>query len=314
MGRFARIAIASSLVAALAAGCGGEHKSATQVAAKVNGDEISVHQVNNALARLGGSIRPEQAQQAGGQILERLIDQQLLIQKATAAKLDRDATIMTAIENARRQILSQAYLERTVAGVEKPTAEEIQRFYQEHPELFARRRLYRFQELLATVDAEQSAALQQEVTKDKNMNDLAVWLKSRNVPFAANFSLQGAEQLPAGMLPRLQQMKPGEIMQFPAPGRVLVVQLVAAQEVPISEKDAGPQIERFLVGRKRSESASSEMKKLRDEAKVEYVGDYARLAEAKPAPAAKDPTKDAAGSPAAKEAAPDIDKALGGLK
>src|SRR2546422_11050455 len=45
-------------------------KSSGQIVAKVNGDEISVHQINSAMAR-GNDIPPDEAKQASAQTLER---------------------------------------------------------------------------------------------------------------------------------------------------------------------------------------------------------------------------------------------------
>ena len=111
-------------------------KPASQIAAKVNGDEITVHQLNDVLGRLGGAgaaAAPERIRTAA---LERLVDQQLTIQKAKEAKIDRDAAVMAVVESNRRQILSQAYIDRVAATVPPPTAEEIHDYYIKNPELF----------------------------------------------------------------------------------------------------------------------------------------------------------------------------------
>ena len=90
---------------AFTTGCGKnddatDPKIATQVAARVNGDEITVHQVNDVLAR-NPNIAPEFANQAKSEILDRLIDQQLTKQKAIENKLDRSPKVMRAIEAAK---------------------------------------------------------------------------------------------------------------------------------------------------------------------------------------------------------------------
>ena len=59
-------------------------RSVTSVAAKVNDKELTVHQINFVLQQQR-NLRPEQAEGASKQILERLIDQQLALQKADDA-------------------------------------------------------------------------------------------------------------------------------------------------------------------------------------------------------------------------------------
>ena len=72
-------------------------KGDSQVVAKVNGDEISVHQVNFQLGRLG-QMNEEQSKIAAKQVLAKLVDQQLLKQKAVENKLDRDPRVLQALE------------------------------------------------------------------------------------------------------------------------------------------------------------------------------------------------------------------------
>lgn len=309
--RFAAIIVFALVIA----GCGRSDgsKPATQVAVKVNGEEISVHQLNGLLSRVG-PVGNMPAERVRTQALERLVDQQLTIQKAKELKLDRDANIMASIENARRQILSQAYLEKVAASAETPTPEEIRDYYTKHPELFAKRRIYRFQELAAGVNDEQRGLLEARLKTAKNFNELATWMREQQIPFNADFSLKAAEQLPMGVLPKFQSMKPGEIATFPAPGRVLVVQLVAVQDAPMSEKDAEPFIGRFLGNQKRSEVTSREMKQLRTVAKLEYVGDFAKHKDKVGAEPSVAPDAKAAAKAAPKDEAGDIGKALTGLK
>lgn len=320
MSKKSRVLWSALLAAALIAGCGksDDKKPATQVAAKVNGDEISVHQINTALTQSGAAYTGD-PKDAGRQVLERLIDQQLLVQKAIDAKLDRDPNVVTAMENARRQILAQAYIERTLSENTMPTSEEIKKYYADHPEIFGKRRLYRFQEVLAAVESEeQMKALQAQLAKNQNMNDVTAWLREKGIKFSMSFSMKASEQLPRNLLPKLASMKQGDVMFYPAGNRALVVQLTGWQELPMSEPEAAPYIAQALLTQKRGEQANEELKRLRTASKVEYVGEYAKAAPQAQAqqPEGQPAAKAQAAKPAeaAKNDASSIDKGLSGLK
>ena len=130
------LALGAALAAVALVGCGEKKdKAASQTAAKVNKDEITVHQINFVLQQQRG-LRPEQAEAAGKQVLERLIDQQLALQKADDLKLDRDPRVVQQLEAAKREVLARAYFEKLSEGAAKPTAEEVEKYYNDKPALF----------------------------------------------------------------------------------------------------------------------------------------------------------------------------------
>ena len=212
------------LTVAFTVGCGKkeEAKVATQVAARVNADEITVHQVNNILAR-AQNVTPETAPQAKREILGKLIDQQLAKQQAIDKKLDRSPNVMQAVEAARSEILARAYLEQIAAAQPKATAEEVKKYYADHPLLFTQRRIFLLEELVAVPKEGLAAGLREQVAKARSMKDIAAWLKSQDAKFAANRATRAAEQIEMEQLPKLQAMKDGEIRVFEVGGRVAVL-------------------------------------------------------------------------------------------
>jgi EpsD family peptidyl-prolyl cis-trans isomerase len=264
-----------ALLSLAPAGCDNAQRAdAAQIAAKVNGSAISVQQVSGAAAR--GRTSAE-TKQAAVQALDRIIDRELLVQKALEAKLDRDPVVAQAIENARRQLLAQAYLERNASGTTKSTPEEIRAFYADNPALFAQRRIYRLREIVIPAPVERLDLLQAEAAQAKELDDVAAWLHSRGMKFTVTSSTQPAEQLPLTHLPQLARMKDGEIAVLGvAMGGASVIQLVHAQEAGLTEPQAAPLIDQFLAGRKRLELAAAEVKRLRQVASIEYVGEFKR--------------------------------------
>jgi EpsD family peptidyl-prolyl cis-trans isomerase len=243
-------------IAVFLAGCqrADAGRPAASVVAKVNGTEISTQQA------------------ASAQALENVIDRELLVQKALASGLERDPAVAQSIDTARRQVLAQAYIERFSKA--NPSPEEVRGFYAENPALFGDRRIYRLQELVVSAPAELIDVLRAEAARAQDMEQVAAWLRSRNARFSPAAVTQPAEQLPLSQLPQLSRMKPGEIAVFPTPLGASVVQLVHAEPAPLTEQQAAPLIEQFLAGRKRLELAAAEVRRLRESARIEYVGDF----------------------------------------
>lgn len=272
------------------AGCGGsdDAKPATQVAARVNSDEISVHQINNVLARTP-NLKPEQVDMASSRVLERLIDQELLVQRAIDKKLDRNPQVMQAIEAARREILSRSYMEQFAATAEPPQPDAIKAFYDENPGLFAQRRIYTLQELNITIAADRVEALRAAVSAAGNLNDVVTWLRDNNLPFQAGGGVRAAEQLPLEALPRFAAMKDGQIGLVQTPQGVLVIYLAASRPQPLDLAAATPFIERFLLNRRKADMARDELKRLRDVAQIEYMGKFTAPVAGAPADAVDAP-------------------------
>ena len=116
----------------------------------------------------------------------------------------------------------------------------------------------------------------------------------------------------------ISAMKNGEMGVFVMDRKVTVLQVVASQEQPLDEAKATPYIEQFLTARKRDELARAEVKRLRESAKIEYVGEFAKLGDAAaaavaaPAPAADTTATAAPAAVVAKDTA--VDKGVAGLR
>jgi EpsD family peptidyl-prolyl cis-trans isomerase len=286
-----------------------EKKAATQVAAKVNGGEISVHQINFVLQRTP-NIPAAKAEAAKRQVLDSLIDQELAVQQALEAKLERTPNVMQAIENARREILARAFIEQKVSKEAKPAAEEVRKFYAEHPELFANRKIYRLEEIAFAASPEVMAGVKEQLGGGKSVADVVKGLKAKGIEVAGGVSVKAAEQLALELLPRLAQAKDGQVQLIENQGRAAIIVVLATKSDPMDEAKAQPFIENFISNKQKSEAARSAMKELREKAKIEYVGEFAGTAPAlAAAPAAAAPQK-AAATPT--EAA--VTKGIAGLK
>lgn len=302
--RFKLSCLTAAVFLALA-GCGGdkEKKSATQVAAKINSSEISVHQINAVLSKLQG-VPPEAAGKLRMEVLDKLIDQQLAYDQALEKKLDRNPDVMMAVESAKREIVARAYLDQLVAAMPKPGDEELHQYYVDNPALFSRRRIYNLQELSLESRPEILPELKQQLAAGKTLEEIANWLNSKEIKFRANAGARPAEQVALDMLPKLVDYKDGQSGVIEGIKTYMVVRLVASQSAPVDEAAARPKIQQFLLNQRGQKAVEEEIKKLKAAAKIEYQGEFSGTA----APA---PSKPAA---EVKAVNPNIEKGVAGLK
>lgn len=313
------------LIAVLVVGCGdkkdgtAEEKKTTQVAAKVNGTELTVSQVNFALQRIP-NLNMEQSKAASLQVVRNLVDQEVLAQKAQSEKLDRDPMVVQAIDAAHRQIMAEAYMSRKLGAPTEPTDADVSDYFNKHPELFSKRKIYRLQEVSVKAPKEKQEEIRKQLAASKTLDEFAAWLKAENLPVKVNQSVKPAEQIPQALLPKLAKMPDGQAMIVNAPEGLTVIVLADSQVQPVTLEQAKPAISRLLQNEARQKAAKAELDKVKAEAKIEYVGEFADAGKeeatapaesaAESATPAATPAKDAA--PAADADA--ISKGVSGLK
>lgn len=309
------------MIAALVVGCGDkkdkaatDEKAPTQVAAKVDGAEITVHQVNFALQRIP-NLDKAQSKAASLQVVRNLVDQELLVLKAESEKLDRDPAVVQALDAARMQILAEAYMSRKLGAPVEPTDAEVTAYFSAHPELFTQRKIYRLQEISIKAPKDKQEAIRAQLAASKTLNDFGTWLKAEKFEVKAAQGVKPAEQLPQEILPKLAAMPDGQAMIVNTPDGLLVIVLAGSQAQPVTMEQAKPAIARLLQGQARQKAAKAELDALKAAAKIEYVGEFA---DAGKEPAAAKPAEPAApAQPAAAPAAADADaisKGVSGLK
>ncbi len=260
------------MLLACATACSHKEKSAGQSLARVNGEEITIHQINEELAR--ANVPDDKRDVATRQLLESLIDRQLLESEATKDKVDRDPMVMQAIERAKAQIVAQAYMQKRLAKIARPTKEEIEKYYTDHPDLFAERKVFDLDQLMiATKDL--SNDLKNSFSTQKSLDDCAVWLRNHRIEFTRKSSLNSTAELPSALIKQLNEMRIGQVFALSEGQQSLIVAIKSVKNEPVTLDVAGTQIGIFLQNQKSKEAAVSEIARLRASAKIEYLNKQA---------------------------------------
>jgi EpsD family peptidyl-prolyl cis-trans isomerase len=280
--------------------CGARESSSTQTAARVNKEEITVHQIGAQLSQQ--AVKGDQVPEAERQILERLINRELAVQKAMELKLDREPKVVQAIDSARQDIIARAYADKLGEGAAKPTSADVKKYYDEHPALFSERKVYQLQEFAIEADAKQIEALRAALPPIKSADELVTYLKGNDLKFASNQSVRAAEQLPLPALPVFARMSEGQSLLNPTPQGAQIIIVRGVRSQPVDTERASRAIEQFLFNEQKRKLMADDLKALRAAAKIDYRGRFAASA-----PPLADATRQATAADVAASAAAQLE-------
>ena len=273
------------MVAVLGLSACSKEKGGGQSLARVNGEDITVLQVNDELAHV--NIPADQQQEASKKILESLIDRQVIVDEATREKIDRSPGVQQAIARAKAQIIEQAYLQGVTSKIDKPSTAEMSDYFHQHPEIFGNGKVYDMNSLLIA-GRDMNDKLKAELDTAKTLDEVATWMKSHDVHFARGVASRNTMSMPPEMASKLMTMHVGQMFIVNEGGNSMIVSIANIKDNPIAFEDAAPAIEQYFRMKNTKEAVDTEVKHLRSLAKIEYLNASAPVA-AQPGPAA--PTK-----------------------
>jgi peptidyl-prolyl cis-trans isomerase C len=246
-------------------GCG--KKATGQVAAVVNGDEITLQEVN---AELGNAKIPEGAEKdkARGILIQRLVDKRLLEQQAKAAGLDRDPDFLNRQRQLNQGLLLEFYAKRAQDTLRVPDQAAITKFIGDHPTNFAGRTIYTVDQLRFTPPSDTSV-----IAKMKDLHSLdaiAQYLEGRGVKVARGANKIDSAQVPAAMMQQVLALPPGEPFIVPTPQGIVASVIVSKETAPLSPEQAQPLAVQMMRAQALDAVVQQRLKDARAKAKIEY--------------------------------------------
>ncbi len=265
--------LAALLAATLLAGCespGVEGSGKTAV--KFGQEKITEMEIERALASV--KAQGVNKEKLGETALEALITQRLLAMEARKAGLDKNPEVALDMAAAQRQVLAKAYAENLPGMREEPTAQQITDFYQQNPNLFSNRRIYRLQEIQIEAPQEKFAAIQEQLAKSRNLSEFVEWLKAQGLRGNIADGVKPSEQMTETMRDKLAAMQPGGVVVVPATNGLAVLSVAGVQPQGMTQEQATPAIKKLLMDKRQKEVLEKEVKKLREAVKLEYAEGY----------------------------------------
>jgi EpsD family peptidyl-prolyl cis-trans isomerase len=257
-------------VVAITGGCGigaTASPNATQVVARIDGHELTISQLNQALVAMHASDTGPAAQQ---QALNALIDEELVVQAAQKATLDRDRNVMISMDADSREILVRAYAEQHIYPSGPIEDSELHRFYDANPALFSARNIYH----AVVFNVEQgplAPELQREIDQARSVDALRAILSGKRIGFQTEEITRAAEAIPLPLLPKLAAAGTGDIVAKSEGGRTQLFLLTGLESSPLSFDQVSSEIRQFLTTQRNQAALKAYLQQLRAASKIEYA-------------------------------------------
>jgi EpsD family peptidyl-prolyl cis-trans isomerase len=289
MNRYVILNIGCVLGIVLLGGC---QKEATgQVAAVVNGDEITLQEVNAELAQmqLPEGVNKTEAQKAA---LKRIVDRRLLAQAARDDGMDKTPEFLIRSRQLQDALLVQLLGQRIGRSTAVPDSGAVDAFIRKNPAVFSGRTMYTIDRIQFPVPAhvENLKALEQ----DHSMDAVAARLRQMGIQFTRGPAQMDSAQLGQERLDRIHALAPDEPFVLPEGGIITIAEITGSEAKPVENDQARPVAVQIM----RNQSLSAAMRQRLDgeeaKADIKYQQGFSP-----PAPASSDaaPSKSVASNP-----------------
>ena len=223
---------------ALLAGCGNsgeEQLEKGQVVATVDGKDVTVHELN---AELQGVNLPQGADRKAIEqaALQQVVQRRILADIARERGLDKTPMYLLQEKRAEETILAQMLQRSLASSIKQPTAQEVQTYIAQNPQLFAQRKIFTVDQIQfeAPKDMRQLSAYQPL----KTMEEVEAQVKKDGLRYRrAPATLDVATANPQ-LVQQVLKLPAGEIFIIPA-GQAVVANRITGERVePLTGEDA----------------------------------------------------------------------------
>jgi EpsD family peptidyl-prolyl cis-trans isomerase len=268
-----RIGIGMVGMAALLAGC---HRNAPagQVAATVNGEEVTLQEVNAeiASANLPATVDRKEAQRA---LLQRVIDRKLIVADAQEKGIDKTAEFLSEKRRTDELLIAQAYAKQKLAAIAVPTESDIQKYITDHPNVFQKREQIVLDQIRFPTpkDIQSLRALE----GDHSMDAVAAHLTQMGVKFQRGNAGLDSAQAPAPLIKMIDTVTPGEPFVVPDAGMITVNVVTGRRPIAINPQQAKAGAVTAWRQQKFQDLLGQQITTLRGTAKITYQDGFAPL-------------------------------------
>lgn len=267
---------------ALVAGCG-RKAPAGQVAATVDGQEITRQEINTELqaANVPPTADKDVAQRA---LLQRIIERKLLVKAAEDKGLDKTPDYLAQKRRLDEALLAETYAKQQLAAVPVPSQADIDAFMAQHANAFGKRQQLVLDQIRFPTppNLKALAALEQDHTQEA----VGATLAKLGIKFERGNAGLDTANVPSPIMAQIEKLPPGEPFVIPQPGIVTVNVIKDRRPIAVDLAKARPQAAAAWRQQRFGELLNKQIASLKAGAKVSYQNGFAPPAPGAPGAAA----------------------------
>jgi EpsD family peptidyl-prolyl cis-trans isomerase len=272
MMRMTRGTLVTGCALAMVALSGCKREATGQVAAVVNGDEITLQEVNQEIGQveLPKNIDRKAVQQAA---LQKIIDRRLVAQAARKEGIDKEPEYLIRQRQIDELLLIQMMGQKASHAQRMPDTAAIDKYVADHPTQFGDRTVYALDRVQFAIPA--NPGLLQSLKADHSMDAVIARLNAAGITFQHSAGQLDSAMVPPLMMTRIKALPAGEPFAVPENGMVTVAVVTQSKPAPLASADARPIALKMMLNDELGKVLDQRIKTARAAAKIDYQAGFA---------------------------------------
>lgn len=272
------------MAALVLSSCGSDSAPSGQVAATVDGEEITVTEVNS---ELGGAEadNPDQQQELANRALDAIVSRTIVANQAIERGLDQTPEGAMALEKARQLALVELLQSDLRSEVPRPSDTEAEQFVTENPALFRNRKISVVEQLAVP---QITTELVRQMEPIDTLSGIRELLDSNGVEYRSSVGTVDMLTLNPEMAQQISGMGVGEVYVLPQGRGVRVNAIRSSEPYPVADDEAVELAREMLMRQRVSSQLSQTLQQMVEQGRenVDYADAFSRPQNAAPTPEA----------------------------
>ena len=254
------------------AACGGKDSAPEgQVIARVNGQEITLSELNSELIanNLGKRADDKAVSKA---MVERLIARKLLVEVARDSGLDKTSEYVLARQRTEENELAGLAQRQMMSQVKPPTREEAEKYIRENPGTFNNRKLMTLEQIRFLQPANANDV--KLIEPAKTLDQVAELLKQNSIRFERVPTVLDTTSISRELADRIDSLPPGEVFII-SNGQMVLANVIREKRPAAIPEEARVQYASQLIQQQRvAKGIEAQVDQLKKKATLTYQKGY----------------------------------------